>query len=547
MEIEDMSKSLDETVLSKAAEYLRGEFVNSGNFIVIAKERQEKEMIKQLKKESHSICKDKKCQIPLGQSLSADTILRTNINHFGGVYTINTELIDLAKEATIKGAQFKFDGTEKGLMKAMDKIVNRLTGLIIEKRAYSSNSYKEISEYLNSLLLSPRNDENKVRLILQLFQKEYFTINGIAIAINELSKFPLLYKKLIERSSEECNADHGESCYYAGVLINHEKDYKNAYKFLKKACLKGFLNGCSNIGLMHLRGRGVKKSEKKALNIFKKTCDKENSGGCVLYGFMHQHGKSIEKDDKIAFELFNKACNMKNIFGCSFLGSLYFKQKALSNNEIKAINIFKKACDDGSPYACYLLGIIYFNGSEKVSKDQEKGIAFLNNSCENGFGIACKHLGLLYKNGVEVEKDEEKAAFFYERGCLEDDMTSCRELGVIYENGIWKKKDIEKAEELYLKSCEDDSLTGCNNLGWLYVRKYNSKKYKNRAYKLFKKTCLSEKDDIRFYGCYSLAIAYGKGIGVRMDESKALKILKKNCKTGHSASCSLLDKINKKR
>lgn len=128
MEIEDISKSLEETVLSKAAEYLRGEFVNSGGFIVIAKERQEKEMIKQLKKESHSLCKDKKCQIPLGQALSADTILRTNINHFGGVYTINTELIDLAKEATVKGAQFKFDGTEKGLRESIDKIVAKMTG-----------------------------------------------------------------------------------------------------------------------------------------------------------------------------------------------------------------------------------------------------------------------------------------------------------------------------------------------------------------------------------------------------------------------------------
>ena len=128
MEIEDISNTLDESVLSKAAEYLRGEFVNSGSFIVIAKERQEKEMIKQLKKESHALCKDKKCQIPLGQALSADTILRTNINHFGGVYTINTEMVDLAKEATVKGAQFKFDGTEKGLRESIDKIVARMTG-----------------------------------------------------------------------------------------------------------------------------------------------------------------------------------------------------------------------------------------------------------------------------------------------------------------------------------------------------------------------------------------------------------------------------------
>jgi len=128
MEIEDKSQTLEDSVLSNAADYMRGEFVSSGSFVVIAKERQEKEMIKQLKKESHSICKDKNCQIPLGQALSADTILRTTINYFGGIYTITTELIDLAKEATVKGAKFKFDGSEQGLMKAMDRVVAKLSG-----------------------------------------------------------------------------------------------------------------------------------------------------------------------------------------------------------------------------------------------------------------------------------------------------------------------------------------------------------------------------------------------------------------------------------
>jgi len=128
MEFEDRSEALDVKMLSNAAEYLRGEFISSGKYVVIAKERQEKAIIKQMKKESHSICKDKSCQIPLGQALSADTILRTTINHFGGVYTIVIELIDLAKEVSVKGAKAQFDGTEKGLMKAMNKIVVQIVG-----------------------------------------------------------------------------------------------------------------------------------------------------------------------------------------------------------------------------------------------------------------------------------------------------------------------------------------------------------------------------------------------------------------------------------
>ena len=131
MEFEDLSKKLSPEMLSGATEYIRGAFVSSNKFIVIAKERQEKAMIKEMKKESYKACNDKNCQIPLGQALSADTILRTTINFFGGVFTITSELIDLAKEATVSGAKQNFDGSERSLMQALDRIVVQITGTAV--------------------------------------------------------------------------------------------------------------------------------------------------------------------------------------------------------------------------------------------------------------------------------------------------------------------------------------------------------------------------------------------------------------------------------
>ena len=127
MEFEDLSGKLPPEMLSGATEYIRSEFVNSNKFVVIAKERQEKAMIAEMKKESYKACNDKNCQIPLGQALSADTILRTTISFFGGAYTITSELIDLAKEATVIGAKQEYDGTETSLKHALDKIVERIS------------------------------------------------------------------------------------------------------------------------------------------------------------------------------------------------------------------------------------------------------------------------------------------------------------------------------------------------------------------------------------------------------------------------------------
>ncbi len=145
MEFEDLSGKLSKKMLSVATEQIRSKFVASNKFIVIAKERQENAMIKEMKKESYKACNDKNCQIPLGQALSADTILRTTITFFGGTYTITSELIDLEKEATTQGAEATFDGSEKSLKEAINSIVAQIAGKERQKESKPKNSQDEIA------------------------------------------------------------------------------------------------------------------------------------------------------------------------------------------------------------------------------------------------------------------------------------------------------------------------------------------------------------------------------------------------------------------
>ena len=137
MEFEDRSGTIPEKTLSDAAEYLRSALASSGKFILIAKERQEKAMIAEMKKESYKLCNDKNCQIPLGQALSADTILRTTINFFGGTYIITSELINLEKEATEKAVKAIFDnGNERELRHALNDIAQQITGVAVDAKKY---------------------------------------------------------------------------------------------------------------------------------------------------------------------------------------------------------------------------------------------------------------------------------------------------------------------------------------------------------------------------------------------------------------------------
>lgn len=145
MSIEDQSGKMTEKVLNSASTLLRMHLASSGEFIVIDESRQNKmleEIIREKKKESYKMCYDNKCQIPLGQALSADTILRSTVTELGGTYSLGVELVDLAKEAVTKAANAEFDGTEKGAAEAVKKIVRELTF----KNAEETKKLKEIEE-----------------------------------------------------------------------------------------------------------------------------------------------------------------------------------------------------------------------------------------------------------------------------------------------------------------------------------------------------------------------------------------------------------------
>ena len=129
MELEDSSGRFKRRVMANATDYLRGKLSASRRFAVIDRGRQEKklkEVLRKQKRESHSLCYDEACQIPLGRALAADTVLRSTILRVGPSCAVNSELVDLAKEAALAGAIEKFDCTEKGLSEALDGVAEQL-------------------------------------------------------------------------------------------------------------------------------------------------------------------------------------------------------------------------------------------------------------------------------------------------------------------------------------------------------------------------------------------------------------------------------------
>ena len=280
MEFEDRSGNLSEKTLSDATEYIRGAFVSTNKYVVIAKERQEKAMIKEMKKESYKACNDKNCQIPLGQALSADTILRTTITFFGGSYTITSELIDLAKEATVIGAKEDYDGSEAALKAALDKIVEKITGYVekhddeiiraeVKQETYETEKVKKsepveekaeniqevqpekevVEEPKKEAAVQEKTAEKKPEPEEKVPENTYhpyktagisLIVAGAAIAVAGVAGFHVASDKEFNKYKNMKNSEIAENAVYDGMTYSeymnkaqNHKDQSNTYRILE--------------------------------------------------------------------------------------------------------------------------------------------------------------------------------------------------------------------------------------------------------------------------------------------------------------------------
>jgi dihydroorotase len=85
------------------------------------------------------------------------------------------------------------------------------------------------------------------------------------------------------------------------ILFN---TFVKALKFYQKACGLNSGSGCSILGYLYGRGKGVKQDDFKALKFYQKACDLNNGTGCSNLGFMSRLLVKLERLEIILFNAF---------------------------------------------------------------------------------------------------------------------------------------------------------------------------------------------------------------------------------------------------
>ena len=505
MEFEDLSKKLPAEMLTGATEYIRGAFVSSNKFIVIAKERQEKAMIAEMKKESYKSCNNKNCQIPLGQALSADTILRTTINFFGGVYTITAELIDLAKEATVSGAKLNFDGSEKSLMQALDRIVVQIAGTAV---SYNVEAMKTQE------------------------------IQGVKLGGVELDTMPKIEVKEADFSDVKSTVSVKELESNAGISLDADPQLLVLYD----KCVKADRNGekdpenvivlWSQLAAKKEKNPFLKQAEQRVTDWKKYVYSKQMS---VLFEKAKVADKAGQIFPKEAMNAWYDVYTQKNTDKSVKFDNLYaqtakerFNFWMQYNTQVEKyrtqLQKFEEQRKQDIAKLKMVLPLEVINDAQKRTVLVQYmeiyspfyGIEDVNTIIYSMDDALAKHLyGLLYNDYLKNEMAEK---------CDKGNGSAC-----YISASLTEIEDPQKSIIYFAQSCKKGIVNACIKIG---KKDYDSNRHKEAA-KLFYEACGMESPE----GCHTAAYITEKGEGIEDDLVLAGAIYKKACNLGYDASC----------
>ncbi len=486
MEFEDRSGNLSAKTLSDATEYIRGAFVASNKFIVIAKERQEKVMIAEMKRESYKACNDKNCQIPLGQALSADTILRTTINFFGGIYTITSELIDLAKEATVSGAKQNFDGSEKSLMQALDRIVVQIAGTSVSYNVSAMQTQEIQGVKLGGVELDTM---PKVEMKEADFGdvKSNFTVgelesnSGVSLDADadvlvqydkcietdkKAQNSPILaiscWKKLAKMSENNPFIDQAENRVAEWEKFVKSKKLGELFEKAKTADKQGqifpkeALAAWREIG-REKDGNPYYQTAVERFNFWKQYKAQVDKYNVQLKKFKEQRKQDRDKLKKVLpLKVINDAQKRTVLvqymeiyapyYGIDDVNDIiYSLEKTLAQHLYGLLynDYLKKEmtekCDKGSGAACYI------SASLMKSDNPDQSLKYSEKSCEKGLVEACIETGKAYS---EKNRKKEAAKLFYE-ACGMKSPEGCQLAAYVTQKGEGVEQDIPLSKRIY--------------------------------------------------------------------------------------------------
>ena len=206
----------------------------------------------------------------------------------------------------------------------------------------------------------------------------------------------------------------------------------------------------------------------------------------------------------------------------------YYKphdEETLNRLREQTLKYYEKSNELGSEYAAYNLGQLYYEG-KYVEQDFEQAYMYFQEAAEAGHTVANYYLAQMHELGQGVPVTYKDAAYYYRQAALDGHEKSLEILCNYYLAGKGVSRDLDRAEFWLNLMVNKGKWMALINWGEILLERGEYKE----ARKLFFKMRLSYKSELQGAAYERLARIYERGLGVKPNPGRALRLRKKALK-----------------
>lgn len=327
------------------------------------------------------------------------------------------------------------------------------------------------------------------------------------------------------------------------IFYIKEKQYTEAFKFIKMAAIQGSYLDMWRIAEMYLIGRGVKKNYQEAFDWNVRAARYNSVIAQYYIGVMYEKGLNVEVNYQQAFKWYYKALGNGEEIANFHLGWLYDKGLGVNRNAQKATSYYSKFM---TIIAAYSLTQPSFSRAQHLAADihryglrKEKYIPDVMNiykklAVDENYGPSQASLGRLYKEGWPIFSDRncnsiieypnlEFAKIYLNQACEQDEAAGHYNLALMYRDGEGVERDDREACGLLSLAAVQMHGDALYTLGWMYEQGRGVDKDLEKADYLYHEGEKRYPAD----ALYSLGRMYELGLNVDINLPEAIKWYRK--------------------
>jgi hypothetical protein len=127
-----------------------------------------------------------------------------------------------------------------------------------------------------------------------------------------------------------------------------------------------------------------------------------------MMGLLHVKGEGVKVDYAEAARWYRLAADQGHTGAQIALGELYEAGQGVPQDSAQAVKWYRAAAEKGDPAGQYSLAVMYLTGNG-TAKDDAEALKWYRQSAAQGYALAIFHLGVRYKKGQGVPQDPVEA------------------------------------------------------------------------------------------------------------------------------------------